>query len=119
MLPAPAQGAIVVVCRTEDDYAFEACIPFNDADTALCTKIEKGFLRTLLGGCSTPISALAEIENGKVVFRGNILTVDGKEIAEIEKTTGVADASDLGKIAAKELLANGGQSIADSIHHER
>ena len=60
MLPAPAQGAIMVVCRKEDDYTFEACSHFNDERTALCTKIERDFLRALLGGCSTPISALAD-----------------------------------------------------------
>src|SRR5688572_2533471 len=39
MLPAPAQGAIVVACRDNDPYSFEACQPFNDAYTALCTAI--------------------------------------------------------------------------------
>ena len=59
MLPAPAQGAIMVVCREDDDYCLHACIHFNDIRTALCTRIERDFLRTLLGGCSTPISGLA------------------------------------------------------------
>jgi hydroxymethylbilane synthase len=31
----------------------------NDEATALCTQIEKDFLRVLMGGCATPISALA------------------------------------------------------------
>ena len=66
MLPAPAQGAIMVVCREKDDYTFDSCQTFNDEDTALCTKIERDFLRTLLGGCSTPISALATIRNGEI-----------------------------------------------------
>src|ERR1019366_155410 len=37
MLPAPAQGAIMVVCREGDNYAFESCQFFNDEETALCT----------------------------------------------------------------------------------
>lgn len=49
MLPAPAQGAIMVVCRPDDDYVTTACSLFNDGDTALCTKIERDFLRQLLG----------------------------------------------------------------------
>src|SRR4051812_40986284 len=77
MIPAPAQGAIVVVCRDQDIFSFEACQDFDDSDTALCTKIEKDFLRTLMGGCSTPISALAEIKNERLNFKGNIFTVDG------------------------------------------
>lgn len=119
MLPAPAQGAIVVVCRNEDIYSFEACQNFNDEESALCTQVEKDFLKTLLGGCSTPISALAQIENKKIVFKGNIFTVDGSKRIDIEKIVTISEASTLGEIAAIEILANGGQEIADGIHHER
>lgn len=119
MLPAPAQGAIVVVCRDEDDFSFEACQSFNDKDTAFCTKIEKDFLRILLGGCSTPISALAEIADHTVYFKGNIFAVDGSDRADVEKAVAIEDAVTLGEIAAREILAKGGKSIADKIHHER
>lgn len=119
MLPAPAQGAIVVVCREDDTIAYEACQPFNDARTALCTQIEKQFLRTLQGGCSTPISALAVIEDDMVLFRGNIFTVDGAQRVDVEKRADINEAQELGNIAAVELLANGGKAIAESIHHER
>src|ERR1051326_5663206 len=55
MLPAPAQGAIVVACRENDQYSIKACRYFNDTESEICTKIEREFLRELLGGCSTPI----------------------------------------------------------------
>ncbi|HEX6427312.1 MAG TPA: hydroxymethylbilane synthase [Niastella sp.] len=119
MLPAPAQGAIVVACRDNDQFAFEACQQFNDAHTALCTAIERDFLRALLGGCSTPISALATIADGQVHFEGNILSLDGKEKASIKKTIAINNSDNLGVIAAKELLANGGQVIADQIRHAK
>ncbi len=117
MLPAPAQGAIMVVCRTGDKDCLKACYHLNDADTEICTKVERDFLKTLLGGCSTPISALAEIKNQTLYFRGNILSTDGKAKAEIEKTCPVSEIKDLGIKAADELLKNGGQKIADSIQH--
>lgn len=115
MLPAPAQGAIMVVCRKDDDEMLEACNRFNDVDTATCTAIERHFLRCLLGGCSTPISALAEIVSGEIFFKGNIFSPDGKRKAEIEKKAALHDAKDLGRMAAEELLLNGGQEIADGI----
>jgi hydroxymethylbilane synthase len=119
MLPAPAQGAIVVACRDNDQHVFEACQPFNDAHTALCTAIERDFLRALLGGCSTPISALAVIVDDQVHFEGNILSLNGKEKASIEKTIAINNSDNLGVIAAKELLTNGGQVIADQIQHAK
>jgi hydroxymethylbilane synthase len=115
MLPAPAQGAIMVVCRKNEDFAFENCQSFNDEATALCTKIERDFLSALMGGCSTPISALAEVKNGEVFFKGNIVSPNGKQKAEVEKTIALEDAAELGFIAAKEILLNGGQNIADRI----
>ena len=117
MLPAPAQGAIMIVCRESDSFVFESCQPCNDPDTALCTMIERDFLRALLGGCSTPISALAVIQDGVVVFTGNILSLDGVEKAQTEKKVPVKDSVHLGKEAASELLRNGGSQIAERIKY--
>lgn len=111
MLPAPAQGAIIVVCREQDTYAKEACAPFHDAETALCTAIERDFLRGLMGGCSTPISGLAEIDGGDVIFRGNILSTDGRQKQEVMKKVPMLYAANLGNEAAMELLDNGGNEI--------
>ena len=117
MLPAPAQGAIMVMCRKDDIDTLNACNKLNNISTALCTRIERDFLRTLLGGCSTPISALAVEKDNKIHFKGNILSLDGSKKVEVEKTIASANATELGKTAAKELLANGGKTIADEIRH--
>src|SRR5687768_6454416 len=105
----------MVACRQNDEYAFESCRSFNDAATELCTKIERDFLSGLLGGCSTPISALAEIVNLEVSFNGNIVSPDGKQKITIARNKLIAEATELGSIAAKEILLQGGQSIVDSI----
>jgi len=117
MLPAPAQGTIMVVCRNDDSDTFDACQNFNDESTALCTKIERDFLRALLGGCSTPISALAVIKNDSIYFQGNILSLDGSKKTAIEKTISKNEAAVFGKIAAEEMLSNGGKEIAEEIRH--
>ena len=119
MLPAPAQGAIAVVCRAEDSSTMHAVERLNDESTERCTKIERDFLRTLLGGCSTPISALAIEENDLIHFKGNILSLDGAEKMEIEKTVNRNVTTDLGIEAAKELLREGGQMITDAIRNAR
>jgi hydroxymethylbilane synthase len=115
MLPAPAQGSIMVVCREEDHDVFTSCQCFNHEDTALCTKIERDFLKELMGGCSTPISALAKIRNGHVTFKGNIASPDGDGIASIESKFPVADANEAGFRCAKDILVNDGQAIIDKI----
>jgi hydroxymethylbilane synthase len=113
MIPAPAQGAIMVIARNDDKEVLEATVTINDLATATCTKIERDFLRTLLGGCSTPISAFAEIQQDRCLFKGNLLSVDGKEKVAIELTASMETVQeDFGMNAAKQLLENGGNLIA-------
>lgn len=117
MLPAPSQGAIMIACRENDPQTFEATHQLNDTATAICTKIEKDFLRVLMGGCTTPISALAVIQGNTVHFRGNVLSLDGKQKAEIEKIVPVSETVALGEQAADEVLQKGGAAIIESIRN--
>jgi len=118
MLPAPAQGAIMIVCRKDDTQAFLSCQNLNDHDTMICTRVERDFLRTLLGGCSTPISALAEVKGDMLHFRGNIISTDGKQKAETGHIVPLHDAATIGIVAAKQLLEQGGQAIVDKIRQK-
>ena len=119
MLPAPSQGAIVVVCRQGEQQYIEACSVFNDMNTALCTKIEKDFLHYLQGGCTTPIGALAELKGDKIYFRGNILSPEGRQKEEVSFEVDRNEAIDLGKKAAFEIRSKGGQKIMENMQHVR
>ena len=118
MLPAPAQGAIVVVARENEADVLTACKKINDRETALCTYIERSFLRGLFGGCSTPVSAYARIIDNKVLFRGNIFSPDGIKKVEIERTVLTTDSDDLGQRCAEQVLANGGKEINEMIREQ-
>ena len=111
MLPAPAQGAITVVCRAEDVWIIEACKPLNDEMTALCTHIERDFLRTLMGGCSTPIAALATVVSENIVLKGNVCSRDGAEKMDIEMTLPIEKARNLGAKAAKAISIKGAHKL--------
>jgi hydroxymethylbilane synthase len=116
MLPAPAQGAIVIVCREGDHFMLDACRRLNDATTAFCTGIEKDFLRTLRGGCTAPIGALAEVIDDVVHFKGNLLSPDGRKIFEVERSATIAEAADLGNICGQAILDQGGLHIIQQLH---
>ncbi|RYD55509.1 MAG: hydroxymethylbilane synthase [Sphingobacteriales bacterium] len=117
MLPAPAQGAIMVACRTADTETLEYCNTFNDKTTEVCTRIEREFLRTLMGGCSTPISALARMDGGDMIFEGNLLNLNGRKRIDIKKIVPATACEDLGTTAAEELIANGGREILAEIRN--
>jgi len=120
MVPAPAQGAMMVVAMENDNYVLEAVAQLNDIETEICTHIERQFLRTLEGGCTAPIGALA-IYNEKddtIVFKGNLLSIDGKQKFEIEKNVPINEWKKLGFFAAKEILENGGAALMTELRSQ-
>ncbi len=120
MLPAPAQGAMVVLALENDDYSTEATSKLNQLSSDVCTKIEKDFLRTLEGGCTAPIGALAEIVEDAIQFKGCLFSLDGKEKLEVAKSFKKTDFEKYspGVAAAKELLENGGSGLMAMIKKE-
>lgn len=113
MVPAPAQGAMMVVAMENDNYVLDALAELNDIETEICTHIERQFLRTLEGGCTAPIGALATYNEDEdtIVFKGNLLSIDGKQKFEIEKNVPINEWKKLGFYAAKEILENGGAAL--------
>jgi len=77
MLSAPAQGAIGIEIRKSDEEARQAIASLNHAETHIAITAERAFLRALDGSCRTPIAALAEVINGELNFRGEVIAKDG------------------------------------------
>ncbi|MGG7033838.1 MAG: hydroxymethylbilane synthase [Flavobacterium sp.] len=117
MIPAPAQGAMVVVAMANDDFTLDAVAQLNDIETEICTYIERQFLRTLEGGCTAPIGALAKYNetDDTIHFKGVLLSVDGKEKMEIDKTVDISEWKKLGFNSAQEILNNGGTELMKKI----
>lgn len=117
MIPAPAQGAMVVVAMAEDFYTIEALSQLNHIETEICTYIERQFLRTLEGGCTAPIGALANYNEKEDVleFSGVLLSIDGKQKLEITKKAEVSEWKKLGYHCALEILNNGGSQLMSEI----
>ena len=86
MVPAPAQGAIMVACLESDKETLETCSALNHEETEICTHMERAFLNKLEGGCSAPIGALAFIKDEEVHFHGIILSEDGTKKVEAKRS---------------------------------
>jgi hydroxymethylbilane synthase len=115
MIPAPAQGAMVVVAMANDEFTRQALTELNDIDTEVCTHIERQFLKTLEGGCTAPIGALATFIKDEIHFKGVLLSIDGKQKIEIEKTVPMQEWKKLGYHSAIEILENGGVELMKMI----
>ncbi|WP_010180585.1 hydroxymethylbilane synthase [Aquimarina agarilytica] len=115
MIPAPAQGAMLVVAMENDTYCKEALGQLNDPITELCVHIERDFLRKLEGGCTAPIGALASVKNDKVYFEGVLFSLDGKKKLSISKSCNLNEAATVGANYAEELLQQGGDKLMQEI----
>lgn len=115
MTPAPAQGAMLIVAMEEDDFCKTACAKLNHTDTALCTHIEREFLRTLEGGCTAPIGALATIEDDTIHFTGVLFSLDGKTKIEVQQTVTRFQSQGFGTDCALDVLDDGGRKLMKEI----
>lgn len=111
MLPAPAQGAIGIEVRTDDDDTIRLISSINDETAATQIEAERAFLGALDGSCRTPIAALATLDGDDMVFRGMILTPDGARAYETERRGPRSDAAAMGLDAAHELFRRGGADV--------
>ena len=115
MIPAPAQGAMLIVAKENDDFCKEAVAQLNDKNTAICVEIEREFLRVLEGGCTAPIGALATITNETVEFTGALFSLDGKTKLEEKASFSLNNYKNQGEKAAKAILSNGGKELMANI----
>ncbi|KZS38029.1 porphobilinogen deaminase [Aquimarina aggregata] len=118
MIPAPAQGAMLIVAKKEDEFCLEALANLNHKSSEICVHIEREFLRELEGGCTAPIGALAKIENDTIRFNGALFSLDGKQKIDIRKEINVSGQEGFGKACAKEILENGGRELMKKIKAE-
>ena len=119
MVPAPAQGSIVIAALEEDNELREVLRKLNHGPTEHCNRIEREFLRTLEGGCSAPIGALAQISGDRVQFKGVLATPDGRQLLHLEEETEVGASEGFGEACAKRILNDGGEVVMKSIHDKR
>ena len=111
MLPAVAQGAIGIERRENDIRIATMLEAIHNSKTGLLLSAERAFLEALDGSCETPIAGLAELSNGNLRFRGEILRPDGSEVFSDEQMASKEDATLMGVEMAKKLLNKAGSNF--------
>ena len=120
MIPAPAQGAMLVVAMGNDNFTLDALSHLNDIETEICTYIERQFLKTLEGGCTAPIGALAiyNEDDDTIHFRGVLFSLDGKQKLDVDKVVPIEEWKKLGFFSAQEILNSGGAQLMTEIKNK-
>ena len=118
MIPAPAQGAIMITALKADAKILEICAQINHKNTEMAVAVERQFMKTLEGGCTAPIGGNAKITGETISFKGILIAIDGSEKVEVKKSVPLSEWNSLGKICAEEVLNKGGKKLMESIKAE-
>jgi hydroxymethylbilane synthase len=121
MLPAPAQGALAVECRADDTDLVELLAVLDHAPSRAAVTAERALLATLEAGCTAPVAAYGELAEGdageEIYLRGAVISPDGTRDLRLSRTGTPADAAEIGKALAAELLELGADSILGQEGH--
>jgi len=120
MLPAPAQGIIGIACRKEDSELITILKKINHHNTFIVGAAERQFLKTLMGGCSVPISAFAQITDDKIKIEGALHSFDGKQCFRVNESYDLSEGEHCGVLAAKKIMQlNGAAELIEVIRNKK
>jgi hydroxymethylbilane synthase len=117
-LPAPAQGAIAIECRAEDERTHGWLAAIDHAPTRAEVMAERALLAALGGSCHSPVAVLCDLAGDMLAMRAALFSPDGAERIEAVATFPAGDAEGPGRLAA-DLLARATAGIAPHFSGEK
>lgn len=115
MISAPSQGVVAIASRVDDLEVKEVLQQINHKETQICVEIERNFLRTLEGGCTAPIGAIAKFNEDKITFEGKLNSLDGRKTINLVEEFDYNDSENFGEKFAKIILVKGGKEMMEEI----
>ena len=115
MISAPSQGVVAIASRIDDVETRKILQKINHKETQICVEIERNFLRTLEGGCTAPIGAIAKFEDNKIYFKGKLNSLDGAKTLNLVKEFEYSHSGNFGEKFAKIILEKGGKEMMEVI----
>ena len=118
-IPAPAQGALAVQIRAEDNKLAELVSQIDDKNSRIAVETERLVLQAMHGGCSIPLGVYARITGDHLTIDAMIADIDGKNLIKRSSSSLVSQSRDCAQKLAEELLEAGGREILDQIRNSR
>ncbi len=117
--PAVGQGSVAVEAATTLplDKLDAVRRLTNHEPTEACLRAERSYLRRLEGGCSIPVFALATLNGNEISLTGGLISLDGEQVFRDTFTAPAAQAEAVGHELAERILAQGGDTVLQSIRH--
>jgi hydroxymethylbilane synthase len=115
MLPAVGQGALGLEVRSDDESIFKTVQTLDHPPTHAAVTCERTLLAELRAGCMAPVGAWARVEGNRMRLSAAVLSGDGRRRVAVSLLDQDKSSEELGRLAARELLALGAaELIAES-----
>lgn len=112
-MPAPAQGALAVECRVDDEWARAAIDTLVSREATVCATAERAVLAELEAGCTAPVAAAATLDGDRLTLAAGVFALDGSRqvVEEAECNVGDNEPEALGAQVARALYAAGAADL--------
>ncbi|AHI21767.1 hydroxymethylbilane synthase [Corynebacterium vitaeruminis] len=111
-LPAPAQGALAIECRVDDERACAALDSIADETAFAEAQAERVVLNRLEAGCTAPVAAHSFVTgSGELEVTGAVAALDGTTVLRATVAGPVGQAAELGEKVAAQLIADGASTL--------
>ena len=114
VLPAPGQGALALEIRKGDERTAHFVEHLNHRETALAVLAEREFLRSMGGGCNSPVAVYARFVGGEILIEGLAAAPDGTRLVRQSVSCLPSDAISAAAGIADRILALGGREILEA-----
>jgi hydroxymethylbilane synthase len=116
-LPAAGQGAIAIVCRSDDQDTLATLRPLDHEATRAAVTAERAFLRSLEGGCQVPLGGLAQVDGQRLLLRGFVAGFRSGTMLRAERLGSVTDPVALGLGLADDLRTLGADVLLEEVRN--
>lgn len=116
-VPAAGQGSIAVVCHKKLSYDKKEIIQrwVNHEETEDCIRTERSFIKTFQGSQHIPAFGYAHFEGNLITLKAGLISLNGKHVIKIKRSSTIAECKEMGKKVAEEVLQNGGNEILEKL----
>jgi len=113
-MPAPGQGALAVVARSDNLGVIDILRSIEHPQTRAEIEAERELVRILEGGCKVPVGALARAHGDGIRIAACIFSIDGREKLLVERSGSVREGTVLARKIGEELIQKGAKKIEAS-----
>ena len=113
-LPSPGQGALAIICRSDDSKTIEMLKKIEDKNSRIEIEAERSLSEHIDSGCRFPVGAYASVKSDSLILKVGVYSMDGKKSILIEENGSIDNPFELGKKIGNKLKSQGVSEIASN-----